>query len=39
MIKYHKIEDEEILRLLREVICFDDGTCVDIGDVGIHPFQ
>ncbi|MDA5534219.1 hypothetical protein [Yersinia mollaretii] len=20
-----------------EVICFTDGTCVDIGDIGIHP--
>jgi hypothetical protein len=20
-----------------EVVCFDDGTCIDIGDIGIHP--
>lgn len=19
------------------IMCFDDGTCVDIGDIGIHP--
>lgn len=39
MIQNHKVENEELLDLLREIVCFDDGTCVDIGDVGIHPFR
>lgn len=39
MMQHHEVTDEQIKNLLREIICFDDGTCVDIGDVGIHPFM
>lgn len=20
-----------------EIICFEGGTCIDVGDVGVHP--
>lgn len=31
------VTDEKILKLMRELICFEDGTCVDVGDIGVHP--
>ncbi|XP_017770312.1 PREDICTED: uncharacterized protein LOC108558036 [Nicrophorus vespilloides] len=33
----HEITDPEALRKLRSIICFDDGDCVNISDIGIHP--
>ncbi|XP_017770313.1 PREDICTED: uncharacterized protein LOC108558037 [Nicrophorus vespilloides] len=33
----HAITDQATLTRLYEVICFDDGDCIDIGDPGIHP--
>lgn len=38
MIENHKIVDKDVLDLVREIVCFEDGTCVDLGDVGVHPF-
>lgn len=32
------IEDEDLLKQLREIVCFDDGVCIDLGDVGVHPW-
>lgn len=31
------IKDEDLLKQLREIICFEDGVCIDLGDVGVHP--
>lgn len=39
VVENYKVTDEAALDLHRDIICFDDGTCVDIGDVGVHPMN
>ncbi|KAK4873360.1 hypothetical protein RN001_015389 [Aquatica leii] len=35
--KHNQIFDEDVLKLARIIICFPDGSCIDTGDVGVHP--
>lgn len=31
------VRREETSSPPKDIICFDDGTCIDIGDPGVHP--
>ncbi|XP_065162510.1 uncharacterized protein [Atheta coriaria] len=33
----HQITDPLELRAARNIVCFPDGTCIDLGDIGVHP--
>lgn len=39
VVKCCSVSEQNTRFLARDVICFDDGTCIDIGDPGIHPDQ
>lgn len=36
-VKCCSVRKENDMNLRKDVICFDDGHCIDIGDPGIHP--
>ncbi|KAF5287195.1 hypothetical protein FQA39_LY16014 [Lamprigera yunnana] len=33
----YRIQNEELLKTLREIVCLPTGECINIGDPGVHP--